>query len=296
MCQQTQVATVIPFFERWMSRFPTVEDLAVAEEQEVLAYWSGLGYYRRAKFLHAGARWVTEHGFPSSAKAWLAVPGVGRYTAAAIASISLDESAPLVDGNVERVFARMVGNDMSGDPLHRAAWAWAQAVMPSEAPGDWNQALMELGATVCTPRQPKCLMCPVQDHCQALALGRVNELPVAQPRRSVVELSRNALICRKGSAVALSQIEKGQWWEGLWEFPCTTESPPPDSALFAELKHTVTHHRISLSAYLVDHLPDELSVRWVDAKEIGSIPMPAPQKKLAEMLFEETNRGKMVFE
>lgn len=138
MCQQTTVAAVIPFYERWMARFPTVEALAGAEIDEVLTYWQGLGYYRRARYLHAGAQWVVEHGWPSSVEEWRAVPGVGDYTAGAISSISLGLAAPVVDGNVERVYARICADEALNPALKRGAWEWTRSVMVEESPGDWN--------------------------------------------------------------------------------------------------------------------------------------------------------------
>ncbi len=166
MLQQTRVAAVIAHYHEFLRRFPTVEKLAAAREASVLAAWSGLGYYRRARMMHAAAKVIVrEMGgqFPSSAAAWRELPGIGRYTSAAIASIAFDEPVAVVDGNVERVVARVCGRQLAGEEL----WAAAEAMLDRQRPGDFNQAMMELGATVCTPRGPACLTCPVVELCAA---------------------------------------------------------------------------------------------------------------------------------
>ncbi|HVJ89394.1 MAG TPA: A/G-specific adenine glycosylase, partial [Labilithrix sp.] len=178
MLQQTRVETVKPYFERFMQRFPTPLALAEAPEDQVLAAWSGLGYYRRARMLHAGARVVAQRsGMPADRDGLLELPGIGRYTAGAIASIAYGERVGLVDGNVARVFARIfaIDDDMKRAGMRRAEQL-AEELVPERAPGDWNQALMELGATICTPRAPSCERCPVFRSCRAHAEKRVEEL------------------------------------------------------------------------------------------------------------------------
>lgn len=182
MLQQTQVATVIDYWTRWLERFPTVEALAAAPLDDALEQWAGLGYYRRARMLHAGAQHVVEAlggEVPTTAAGLKALPGVGPYTAGAIASIAFGEAAPIVDGNVERILSRLFG--VEGDPKARANqktfWAMAAQLVCPTRPGDLNQAMMELGATVCTPKNVACLLCPVRHRCVAFAQGRVDELP-----------------------------------------------------------------------------------------------------------------------
>src|SRR3954463_3350161 len=187
MLQQTRVATVIPYWQRWMARFPTVSALADAPLDDVLAAWAGLGYYSRARNLHAGAQAVDGRlggALPSRAAELREVPGIGRYTAGAIASIAFGERAPLVDGNVARVLARVfaIEHDIKSTAGGKALWAAAgelmQALPERAAPGALNQGLMELGATLCSPTQPRCLVCPVAAHCRAARTGRQDELPV----------------------------------------------------------------------------------------------------------------------
>ncbi len=164
MLQQTRVAAVIAHYHEFLRRFPTVQKLAAAREASVLAAWSGLGYYRRARMMHAAAKVIARElggKFPSTADAWRELPGIGRYTSAAIASIAFDEPVAVVDGNVERVLARVSGPRLAGEKL----WAAAEAMLDRQRPGDFNQAMMELGATVCTPRGPACLTCPVIELC-----------------------------------------------------------------------------------------------------------------------------------
>src|SRR5580692_747414 len=178
MLQQTRVAAVIGHYEEFLRRFPTVEKLAAAREPSVLAAWSGLGYYRRARMLHAAAKVVVrEYGgkFPTTAEGWQALPGVGRYTAAAIASIAFDEPVAVVDGNVERVLQRVSGMRLTGEEL----WQVANELLDGKRPGDFNQAMMELGAVVCAPRAPACLTCPVVELC----VTRGETAPTAKPAR-----------------------------------------------------------------------------------------------------------------
>jgi A/G-specific adenine glycosylase len=219
MLQQTQVATVIPYFERWMSRFPIVESLAEADEQDVLSLWQGLGYYRRAKLLRKGACWIVANGWPSDVAAWREVPGVGEYTAAAIGSIAQNLPAAVVDGNVERVFARFTASDLVGTGLLRAARVWAADVLVLEHHGDWNQALMELGATVCTPRDPKCSQCPIEERCVARQTWTVDRFPVAEAKPAIVCETHTVWVPLFEGRFGVRQIPEGQWWAGMWEFP-----------------------------------------------------------------------------
>jgi A/G-specific adenine glycosylase len=199
MLQQTRVDTVIPYFERFMARFPSPHALAEADEDAVLAAWSGLGYYRRARFLHAGAREVVEkYGgqVPASAAARRGLPGVGRYTAGAIGSIAFDQPEPIVDGNVARVVCRQVGIDtpLGRADTERSLWEQAEQWVAGPRPGDFNQALMELGATVCTPAAPRCDACPVRDGCVAHASGRTAELPVPKVRKPPTAVRVSAVV------------------------------------------------------------------------------------------------------
>ncbi len=224
MLQQTRVETVIPYYERFLERFPDVDALADADLDDVLGEWAGLGYYSRARNLHRAARVVSdEHGgaLPQTCDALRELPGVGRYTAGAVASIAFDRPAPVVDGNVARVFARLLGirEDVRRSAVARRLWEEAEALVQGASPGDWNQALMELGATLCTPRAPRCGDCPVARHCDAHARGDAEALPVksrtADPRPMQAVA---ALVMRRGRALAVRRPAEGLLG-GLWDLP-----------------------------------------------------------------------------
>ena len=288
MAQQTQVATVIPYWERWLARFPTVEALAAADDADVLSLWQGLGYYRRARLFLAGARWVAAHGMPTTATGWREVPGVGPYTAGAIASIAFGDPAPLVDGNVERVYARLTDDASSGAALHRAAWAWAARELHAPRPGDWNQALMELGATVCTPKNPACDRCPLAPPCLARARGTQPLRPAPAKRRETVDLEQAVWVPFCEGLYGMRQIPAGEWWEGMWEFP---RAPLSDEASLEALvgpgwrqeagtvRHGVTHHRIEVRVSLVRCEERSPLLQWFAEEEMERLPIPTPQRR-----------------
>jgi A/G-specific adenine glycosylase len=227
MLQQTRVAVVVPYWERWMARFPTAAALAVAPLDEVLASWSGLGYYGRARNLHRGAREVVaRYGgrLPDSAGELRSLPGIGRYTAGAIASMAFDRREPLVDGNVARVLARLfaVEEDVKSPRGQKRLWQLADELVPADAPGDFNQALMELGATVCTPAAPRCPECPLADSCRARETGRERELPRVPPRTRDAdkpELAATAAWVERSGKVLLARRAPEGLFGGLWELP-----------------------------------------------------------------------------
>lgn len=284
MLQQTQVATALPYFERWMRRFPTVAALAEADEQEALSLWQGLGYYRRCRMLLAGARWVHAHGFPLSREDWLRVPGVGPYTAAAIASICLNQAVGVVDGNVERVFARFACCERSGAALERAAWDWAQEQVDRENPGNWNQAVMELGATICRPRRPKCRLCPIRSGCRALAAGMQAELPVSKPSDKAIPVSATAIVAQSGALFGLEQIPDGEWGERMWRFPQSGDFPAVQPV--GTIRHTVTRHRVELAVFSAHLARRNSQLRWVSLSELDALPMPSPQRKALRLVLE----------
>jgi A/G-specific adenine glycosylase len=234
MLQQTRVVTVLPYYERFLKELPDMRALAEAPEERVLALWSGLGYYRRARMLHAAARTVvTEHGgrVPQDPAALEGLAGVGRYTAAAVASIAFGKRAAVVDGNVARVLARLyaVTDDVKSARGSARVWAIADrlaADLPEAIhPGDWNQALMELGATVCLPGQPRCEACPVAARCEGRARGIAAELPRAKPKREPVATRRVSIVLASAQRVVLARRRKGTLFGGLWE-------PPSDDRRF----------------------------------------------------------------
>jgi A/G-specific adenine glycosylase len=231
MLQQTRVATVIPYWERWMARFPSVAALADAPLDDVLAAWAGLGYYARARNLHRGAREVVSRwngALPRTADGLRDVPGIGAYTAGAVASIAFGERAPLVDGNVARVLARVfaVETDVKSSAGQKRLWALAGEVMAGlarkAAPGELNQGLMELGASLCSPRSPSCLACPLAQVCEARAFGLQDELPRLPARRAAEDLpllARVALWIERGAAILLARRCPEGLYGGLWELP-----------------------------------------------------------------------------
>jgi len=228
MLQQTRVTTVIPYYERFLARFPTAEAMARAEESEVLALWAGLGYYSRARNLHRAAKLLKP--FPSTYEEIRALPGVGDYTAAAVASIAFGLPHAVVDGNVLRVLSRVT--------VRTPTRELAQSLLSKCRPGDYNQALMELGATVCTPRQPKCSLCPWRDLCQAHALGKESEFPAKRKKRDSVRIKRHLLVIENKGRVVLRPGPGG-----FWELP---EAGELAQAVLGEplgsFRHSITHH------------------------------------------------------
>lgn len=216
MCQQTRVDTVIPYFERWMRAFPTVEHLANAPLDDVLAHWSGLGYYSRARNLHAGAEMVVAAGgFPTTLAGWRALPGVGEYIAGAVGSIALGLDSPAVDGNLERVLSR-VHRHPGGRP---AITALAQRLLPPGRAGDWNQALMDLGASLCAPRAARCGECPIRAHCGAGQLGEAERWPAAKERKVAPERAAVGALVRDGDRILFGQRLPEGLFGGLFELP-----------------------------------------------------------------------------
>jgi A/G-specific adenine glycosylase len=233
MLQQTRVETVKGYYGPWLERFPSIEALAAADEDAVLKAWEGLGYYRRARNLHRAARVVREdHGgeLPVSLAELRGLPGVGEYTAGAVASIAFGEAVPAVDGNVRRVFARLF--DV---PQPKPAWLrkTAEELVDEHRPGDWNQALMELGATICTPRSPKCDICPVARWCAAGDAGTVAVRPIAAKRRAVPSRELGLLVLYSEGRVLLEKRQEGGLLGGLWAFP-ETDDPGGDPGALAE--------------------------------------------------------------
>jgi A/G-specific adenine glycosylase len=290
MLQQTQVATATPYYERFVKQFPDVCALARARRDRVLAAWAGLGYYRRAGHLHEAAGIVMrEHAgrVPSDPRAFAALPGVGRYTLGAVLSIGFGSRLPVLDGNVARVLARLAARPLAiRRPAHaRTLWAMAEALLPQPAaagaaarpasgagdPGDWNQALMELGATVCTPRAPRCDACPVRGWCRARALGRPEAFPPAAERRAPEHVRRAiVLLSRRGRTLVVRR--EGALLGGLWEPPGVELTRVQDAraalarALDAmgiqaqltdsgvRLKHAITHRSITVEVWHADPL------------------------------------------
>ncbi|MGK5082146.1 A/G-specific adenine glycosylase [Bdellovibrionota bacterium FG-1] len=300
MLQQTQVVTVIPYFERFLNRFPTVEILAQASEQEVLLYWAGLGYYSRARNLQRAARQIVSQGaFPQTRDGWLEVPGVGPYTAGAILSIALDQPESILDGNVERVLARVkrVGRQ-GGDAVYKqnlwklsGQWvttAYTHGFRPSVI----NQALMELGATVCLSRQPLCGVCPLKIRCEARAFDEVALYPPRKKPKDWIEVQEKVhCLVDAQERVLLRRRKKGEWREGLWDF--LDEKPRGKIKKVGQIEthHIVTRHKITRMTQVwqwcaaeVDILVDE-SQRWVSIEK-PEVPVGSALKRTMQGIRE----------
>jgi A/G-specific adenine glycosylase len=302
MLQQTQIATVIPYYQRWMEKYPTIEKLALAKEQDVLSLWQGLGYYKRCRQLLESAKWVAENGMPDSAASWLKVPGVGPYTSAAIASIAFGEAVAVVDGNVERVYARVVGSRSEGTELKRDAQKWATRNLNKRRPGDWNQAVMELGATICTPRKPQCGVCPIEPRCVARhSWQQVEDLPVRSRKEKTESLRHVVWIPSFEGKLGVRKIKPGQWWEGMWEFPRVDSTSLSEDEVEKQLrtivgpgwlqevglvKHHVTRFRIAMDASIVRCESRSRKLRWHTLAELKALPMPTSQRKVLRLALD----------
>ena len=311
MLQQTQVATVIPYYERFLERFPDVAALAAASQEEVMPYWAGLGYYARARNLHRCAQQVVSDWggrFPPTAQQIATLPGIGRSTAAAIAAFSYGERSPILDGNVKRVFTRHFG--VQGDPARREVeqrlWALAEAQVAAAPKLDmraYTQGLMDMGATLCTRGKPACDRCPVMDTCVARREGRQQELPTPKTRKAVPQRDTGMLVLQRDGAVLLLQRPQSGIWGGLWSLPeFAADTDPLDASRLlgvepaahyrlADFSHAFTHYRLNVRPWYVQvqapHvLRDGAAMRWVPAAELPSTALPAPVKKLLEGLFQ----------
>lgn len=329
MLQQTRVEAVVPYYERWMARFPTPEALAAADLQEVLKAWEGLGYYARARNLHRAAQTVVaEQGgvFPRTRAGVLALPGIGEYTAGAILSIAFNQPEPLLDGNVKRVLARLLDLDqpINRPDVLRLLWQQARAVVEAAEPGNagaCNEAIMELGAQVCTPQSPRCLLCPLQDLCASAARGTQADRPVMPPRKRTPHYDVAAGVIWQGepytSPLLLAQRPHKGLLGGLWEFP--GGKLEPDDAdlsaclrreiaeelgivievgeLVAVVQHAYTHFRITLHALHARHCGGEPQAigaadwRWVQLDAVGAFPMAVTDRKILAAVLGERATG-----
>ncbi len=315
MLQQTRVDQAGPYYERFLKAFPTVEALAAASLDDVLRNWEGLGYYARARNLHRAARQlVAAHGgqLPTTYEALRRLPGIGPYTAAAVASIAFDEPRAVLDGNVMRVLTRVlaVEDDVRASATRRALQEVADALIPAEEPGTFNQALMELGATVCMPVQPRCGDCPLQNACRARAMGNPTGFPVQAPRTPVphYDVALGLLFNEEGAVLIQRRPEDGLLG-GLWEFPGGKREPGESleaacvrelheelgvrvavRACLAKIRHAYTHFRVTLHAFhctLLEGVPRSragLPLRWVLLEELDRYAFPRPNRRLIELL------------
>jgi A/G-specific adenine glycosylase len=311
MLQQTRVAAVIPYYERFLSEFPNMQSLASARTDRVLANWAGLGYYSRARNLQRAAKeMVSRHAgnFPREYEAALALPGVGRYTAAAVLSIAYDAPRAVLDGNVARVLARIgaLRGELRAPALWRKLEATAQDLLAASNSGDWNQAMMELGATVCTPRSPRCGECPIAKWCRARELGIAERVPSARKKRATIEVTLAAavLLDPRGRTLLVRQLDgDGALFSRMWQFPALETTGTDtlaalvshlrgkigvamkgDLAPLASARHTVTFRNICMEPYLirVARLPRVTGARVVALTQIRRLPISNATQKIAD--------------
>ncbi len=323
MLQQTQVSTVVPYFLQFITTFPTLTSLAQANEQQVLHLWQGLGYYRRARHLHQAAQKIMAEfngELPRDVKGLMTLPGVGRYTAGAIASIAFGKAEPVVDGNVSRVLARLFALEAAIDhpDTNEHLWQLAGLLVPRKQPGDFNQALMELGATICTPTSPGCLLCPVAELCQAHQHGLEQVLPRRWKRPVPKVVQHHMLAIRAGESYLMEQRSSSGLWAGMWQFPTVeldddaqswsevqllrhTKSlvgvTPAVVDKLAQFNHATTHRSIRFTLWLTT-LPvhDEIVLaqiaelntgqrcRWCTFEQIRELPQSNPQRKAVTLV------------
>ena len=276
MLQQTRVAAVLEHYAKFMKRFPSVIALAGAREQSVLAIWSGLGYYHRARRMHQAARVVVRERngqFPSRFEDWLQLPGIGRYTAAAVASIAFGEPVAVVDGNVERVLARLEGAVVKNG----TAWERAQALLDRKRPGDFNQAMMELGATVCTPKTPQCSLCPVSGLCRTRG-----ELAGARPEARKHKQLNYALVERTGAVLLVQRPRDARLMAGMWELPQLDQAPANEP--IARLRHSITDTDYQVAVFGMQRLSLP-SFGWFSPEQWKRAALTGLARKILKQLY-----------
>ncbi len=315
MLQQTTVAAVIPYFERFLADFPNVAGLAAATEQQVLRHWEGLGYYRRARQLHAAAQQiVATHGgeFPRTLDEVNSLPGIGPYTSGAILSIAFDARLPILEANTVRLLSRLAGyrHDPHSTAGRARLWQIAESLLPKRNCGAFNQALMEVGSLICTPRQPKCDDCPLRPHCRAFAAGLQDKIPLPKVKPVVEQVREAALVIRRSGRVLIWQWQPKERWAGLWDFPRfplpEASQTDPRAALngllsqrtgvtvgpierFATINHSVTRFRIALDCFRADCqgklFPRRGDLRFVRPAELEHLPLSVTGRKISQMLL-----------
>jgi A/G-specific adenine glycosylase len=290
MLQQTQIAAVIPYYERWLKRFPTVKALAEAPLDDVLKAWEGLGYYARARNLHKAAQGLKT--FPTTSDGWRELPGIGPYTAAAIASICFGERAPVFDGNVRRVLSRLAAKDVAEAPP-----------VPRVNPGDYNQALMELGQRICTPRKPLCRECPLGDQCASRRRGEMELWPTRKPKKNVPHKEVAVGVIWNGDRFYVQRREEDGLLGGLWEFPggkrekgetferCLAREIREETGFSVKVgpkatvvEHAYSHFTVELHAFHCVHKKGKGPGRWVTLEEVEALAMPSANRKILAAL------------
>ena len=326
MLQQTQVATVIPYYERFLQRFPDVDSLAKADLDEVYQLWAGLGYYRRARQLHAAAIEVVESGqtpFPTDRDAIAKLPGIGRYTASAVASFAYDQRCGIVEANTQRLYARLIAckEPLSNPASQRKLWEFAEAVVAAWplGSGQLNQSLMEIGSQVCKPKDPSCSQCPLKTYCKAYQTGQTNSIPAAKPKKIITQLREIGLLIQdsKGRWL-LRRRQQSERWAGLWDFPrydCTDQTDDENALSYIDktfmslygsgirvveerlsVSHSVTRYRILLRCFearLVGKLKDRAKsvdqeaeqIDWYRTEDLENLALSSSARKVANWLM-----------
>ncbi len=320
MLQQTQVKTVIPYYERWLNTFPTIETLAVADQQTVLKCWEGLGYYARARNLHKAAQQVvTVHNgvFPRSLDGAIALQGIGRTTAGGILSAAFNLPTPILDGNVKRVLARLVAFPVIPNKALTQLWAISEQVLDPHQPRDFNQAIMDLGATLCTRHNPTCLRCPWQSHCAAYNQNAVSEFPMSESRKPLPHKQIGvAVITDDQGNILIDRRKQEGLLGGLWEFPggkiepgesvedCVSREIKEELGIDIEvgdrlitIEHAYTHFKVTLNVFNCKHLSGEPQpiecdeVKWVTLDEIDQYPFPKANSQIIEAIRQQAQSG-----
>jgi A/G-specific adenine glycosylase len=313
MLQQTQVKTVLPYYQRWLETFPTVEKLAAADLQSVLKAWQGLGYYARARNLHKAAQEIVQRHagiFPNTLEAAMALPGIGQTTAGGILSLAYNLPVAILDGNVKRVLARLIALPVPPNKAMRQLWQVSHSLLDPQHPRNFNQALMDLGATLCTPQNPACLLCPWQSHCQAYNLGVQSEIPMRDVSTPIPhKIIGVAVIWNDAGEILIDKRRPEGLLGGLWEFPggkleadetleaCIQREILEELGIeiavgdhLITIEHAYTHFKVTLNVYHCRHLngePQPLEceeVRWVTLEEIDTFPFPKANEKIIEAL------------
>jgi A/G-specific adenine glycosylase len=310
MLQQTQVATVIPYYQRFLRSFPTIHHLAGAALPKVLKAWEGLGYYSRARNLHRFSRIVSNHfhgRIPDNLRELLSLPGIGRYTAGAILSIAYNKEAPILDGNVKRVLSRLFA--VSGDSVKKKTdvflWKISESLVPMGRSRDFNQALMDLGAMVCTPKGPQCNRCPLANDCKARVLGKPEQYPAKVARKAIPVVEAVSAVVKKRGQVLLRQRPPEGLLGGLWEFPNWKIEEKRKLRLGLELRsrikkemgmnvevmesigtfhHAFTHFKLTLHVFLCETMDESGQGKWVSARKLDRLAMPRLHRKIADLL------------
>ncbi|MEP0922912.1 A/G-specific adenine glycosylase [Leptolyngbya sp. ST-U4] len=316
MLQQTQVKTVMPYYEHWMQQFPTIAHLAQADQQQVLKAWQGLGYYARARNLHRAAQIIlAQHGgkFPQDLPSVMSLPGIGQTTAGGILSAAFNQAVPILDGNVKRVLARLRGINVPPSQAIKALWQVSASLLDPQQPCDFNQAFMDLGATICTPKNPACLLCPWNPYCLAYQTNMQNELPVSEKRAPTPHKQIGvAVIWNDRGQILIDRRKQEGLLGGLWEFPGGKIEPGEtvEACIVREIReeigieitvgdrlitidHTYTHFRVTLNVHHCQYVSGEPQaiecdeVRWVEVADLEQFPFPQANVQIIEAIKQQ---------